>query len=364
MGLGVPNGCEQVLHEVDAALAAHPEWGIVQMDFANAFNNVIRVAAPAIIKHAFPLQVPYVRWMYGQMSPTVYGWEEESDGPGELGLRARLSLLVERGAQQGDPQGPLLHAAALHLVLCRLDEETGLTIRAFHDDVIAVGPVELLGGLMRAAATYGATVDAHLALAKCRAWSPSGCPSLADLTAQWAGREITQFSVPLGSEEFVVDAVAALVDDHAAAVAAITALPQEEVQSQLVRLRMCATPRASYFFRFLAPADGVSLATAVDAISRPAPDTLLCGPGDTPATRATIYARAALPVRMEVLGLGDRALVVSVAHAASWLDTLRAVERYSCQIELLANAVASLPPPASPSCESVKSRPLVGPQWR
>lgn len=114
-------------------------------------------------------------WTAGKKSPET---------PGDSGPRARLSLPVERGAQQGDPLGPLLHAAALHLVLCHLDWQTGLTIRAFQDDVVAVGPVDRLGGLMRAAPTYGANVESRWVPSKCRAWSPSGCPSPANLTTQ------------------------------------------------------------------------------------------------------------------------------------------------------------------------------------
>lgn len=144
-----------------AAAGAVSAAPTAQLDFARAFKNVPRVAAMAIIERAFPLLVPCFRWVYGPIALTLYGLEEEPGDPGDSAPQARLSLPVERGAKQGDPLGPLLHAATLHLVLCRRDEQTGLTILAIHDDVVAVGPVVLLGGLMRAAATYGATFDAR-----------------------------------------------------------------------------------------------------------------------------------------------------------------------------------------------------------
>lgn len=87
----------------------------------------------------------------------------------------RLSLPAEREAQQGDPLSPLLHAAALWLVLRRLRaRHPDALLRAFHDDVVSAGPRNTLAAVMADAASVGASVDAELAPAKCVARSPSG----------------------------------------------------------------------------------------------------------------------------------------------------------------------------------------------
>jgi len=58
LGVGVPSACERILHEVRAHLAAHPTHALVQLDFANAFNLVSRVAAAAVLAAAFPVLAP------------------------------------------------------------------------------------------------------------------------------------------------------------------------------------------------------------------------------------------------------------------------------------------------------------------
>ncbi|GAB0497433.1 hypothetical protein MMPV_008766 [Pyropia vietnamensis] len=199
-GVGVRSACERVLHELRAQLAACPTQAAVQLDFSNAFNRVSRTAARVVGERTLPLLTPYFDWVYGGEGPPVYGWAEEADaGPPPttpnptLPLRGRphvpvsapvsavqrpaprrLSLRAERGAQQGDPLGPLLHALALQLPLLRLARGCPrLLIRAFHDDVVAVGPPADLARFVGAAGVAGSAIDAALAPAKCVGWSPT-----------------------------------------------------------------------------------------------------------------------------------------------------------------------------------------------
>lgn len=65
LGIAVPNGCERILHEIDAALAKHPDYGAVHLEFVNAFNLVSRAAAMEVIQRAFPPLVPYFKRLYG-----------------------------------------------------------------------------------------------------------------------------------------------------------------------------------------------------------------------------------------------------------------------------------------------------------
>jgi len=63
LGVGVSIACERILHEVRAHLAAHPTHAFVQLDFANAFNLVLRVAAAAVLAFTFPELAPYLQWV-------------------------------------------------------------------------------------------------------------------------------------------------------------------------------------------------------------------------------------------------------------------------------------------------------------
>ncbi|GAB0490078.1 hypothetical protein MMPV_001308 [Pyropia vietnamensis] len=312
-GVGVRSACERVLHELRAQLAACPTQAAVQLDFSNAFNRVSRTAARVVGERTLPLLTPYFDWVYGGEGPPVYGWAEEADaGPPPttpnptLPLRGRphvpvsapvsavqrpaprrLSLRAERGAQQGDPLGPLLHALALQLPLLRLARGCPrLLIRAFHDDVVAVGPPADLARFVGAAGVAGSAIDAALA--------PANAPPRA-------------------------------------------------LQSQLHLLRLCAGPRANFWLRALPLVWGARLAGAVDRDARSALTALLCDAADPPARRAALLERAALPVAMGGLGIGGRVRVAPAAALASWLDALRAGRAYSPALRAVAAALSERP---------------------
>lgn len=99
------------------------------------------------------------------------GGSEGSAGGGVDLPPLLLFLLAERGAHQGDPLGPLLHAAALWLVLRRLQAlHPDILVLAYHDDVVVVGPPEKMGAVLADAARLGREIDAELAPAKCVGW--------------------------------------------------------------------------------------------------------------------------------------------------------------------------------------------------
>jgi len=263
LGVGVSSACERIFHEVRAYLAARRTHPFVQLDFRNAFNLVSRVPAAAVLSAAFRELAAYLQWVYGGASgggaPRVYGWAVRGGGrrgAGEKGggrvgrqLPAppppRIALLAVRGALQGDPLGPLLHAAALWLVLWRLHaEHPGLPARAFHDDVVVVSAPADLPRLLGDAARVGAAVDAELAPAKCVGWMPAGAAAPGEWAAGWTTEGVEQFSVPIGFSGFVSAAVDARVGDQRPLTDPIAAPPRTALQSQLLLLRLCAGPRA------------------------------------------------------------------------------------------------------------------------
>lgn len=141
LGVGTPNACERILHRLEAHLGGHPSHAALQLDFRNAFNLVSRAAARAVIDRALPLLSAYFEWVYGGAAPDVYGWAEAppvhpSDASPPPGPPKRQIIKAGRGAQQGDPLGPLMHAAALYLLLRRLAAAfPDHVLQAYHDDV-------------------------------------------------------------------------------------------------------------------------------------------------------------------------------------------------------------------------------------
>lgn len=401
-GVGVRSACERVLHELRAQLAACPAEAAVQLDFSNAFNRVSRTAARLVAERTLPLLTPYFEWVYGGEGPPVYAWAADADAylpqrppsgdrppsratpaPALSPRRAaplRLSLRAERGAQQGDPLGPLLHALALQLPLLRLARGfPRLLIRAFHDDVVAVGPPADLARFVGAAGVAGAAIDAALAPDKCVGWSPTPQAAPPGWPAQWRADGLVQFSVPLGGDDFLSAGVDAIAADHARLVAAIVALPPRALQSQLHLLRLCAGPRANFWLRALPLVWGARLAGAVDRGARSALTALLCDAADPPARREAVVERAALPVAMGGLGMGGRTRVAPAAGLASWLDALRAGRAYSPALRAVADGLAGRPAvaadggpaaelslgplaaPASPAAASAAAPPCAAP---
>jgi len=344
-GVWVPNPCERVVHDVTAELAHDPTAALLQLDFRNAFNLVSRAAAVAYLARALPLLRPYLDRVYlGAAAPRVYGWAVADDVvSGGAAALTRLWLPVERGVQQGDPLGPLMHAAAMHLAVLRLaTAHPGAVVRAVHDDVVVVAPHSELRAVLRTAAEAGAAVDAELAPSKCAGWSPAGADAPVGWPARWCAEGVHQFSVPLGTDAFLAASVDRLAADQSRLVAAINALTPAELQSQLLLLRLCAGPRPNYWLRALPLARGTRLAAAVDRTAQGALRQLLTDARDDEAVVADLLDRASLPVAHGGLGIGGRTAVVPAASLASQLDTLRAGRHYSRTLAAVADGLVAV----------------------
>jgi len=140
---------------------------------------------------------------------------------------------------------------------------------------------------------------------------------------------LAQFSLPLGSREFVRAGVEERVAEQRKLTDAIAALPLSALQTQLLLLRLCAGPRANYGLRALFLEAGALLAAAVDADAAAVLRRLLVDGRDEPADAANMLDRAAMPPAMGGLGIGGRTRVVAAAALTSWTDSLRAGKKHS-----------------------------------
>jgi len=307
MRVRVSNPCERVVHEVTAELVHNPLATLLQLDFKKSFNLVSLAAAVAYLTRAFPLLRQYLSSVYSGCSPPrVYGWADGDSTSGAAGgLLAWRWLAVERGMQQGDPLGPLIHAAAMHLAVLRpAAAHPTAVVRAVHDDVVVVAALADLPAVLTTAAAAGTAVDAELAPANCARWSPTGAPAPAGWPARWNADGIRQFSIALGSNDFVAAEVDALAADHGHLMAAIFELPRAGLQSQLLHLRLCAGPQPNYWLPALLLVWGARLAASVDRTAQGAVRRLLTDARDPPATVDALLDRAALPLSHCGQGIG------------------------------------------------------------
>lgn len=346
LGVGVSSACEHILHEVEAPLSLHPEHAGAQLDFRNAFNLVSPGAAKAVLTRALPVVGPYLEKVYGgDGAPSVSGWAgdpDDTDAPSPTGDGHhdgadrppapppwRLMLPAERGAQDGGPLGPLLHADELWLLPRRLRAaHLGVLVQSFHADIVRVGAPADLGRVMGAAGTAGALNDAELAPAKCVGWSPSGAPAPAGWSGECAAEGVVQLYASLGGPAFVEVARDRLTADQRRLSGAIADRPVGDLQSQLLLLRLCAGPRTNYWLPVLPLAAAARLAAAVDKDAKVVLTGLVLHGCGSPAVVQAGLECAAWPLGAGGWGMGGRTSVAPADRLASSVDALPAGAAY------------------------------------
>ncbi|GAQ91995.1 protein with reverse transcriptase-like domain [Klebsormidium nitens] len=103
-GVATPGGCEAVVAGIWACLDLEPETLFLQVDLANAFNEVDRVAMFDELRLHFPELLPFFCCFYAEPSRLLLG---RDSGDWEL-------LQSSTGSWQGDPLAGFLFALAYH----------------------------------------------------------------------------------------------------------------------------------------------------------------------------------------------------------------------------------------------------------
>lgn len=165
-GIGVKGGTEAIVHAcsvwADIATSADLPYGVLGIDFKNAFNSVSRKAVYDGVKTFCPELIPLLRWSYGEDSKLFL-----SSGD-YLGT-------CESGVRQGDPLGPLFFCLAVQKLLLQAKERFGATdFLAYMDDTTALGPVEDFPRIIQlfCSAPFKAA-GLVVNKAKCWAWVPA-----------------------------------------------------------------------------------------------------------------------------------------------------------------------------------------------
>jgi hypothetical protein len=200
LGVGVPGGCEGIIHAITAILE-NPDIPtlskcVLQVDFVNAFNLVDRETVFEEVRQHFSELAAWVELSYGSQAHLLF---------------ANATFLSCIGLHQGDSLAPLLFALCLlPLVLKIAAEIPNLQANTwFLDDGTIVGHQDDLSRALEIILEEGPRLGLQLAPAKSRLWcGASGpqtphtlSPQLGNIPqADAAGFEL--LSVPVGDPTF------------------------------------------------------------------------------------------------------------------------------------------------------------------
>jgi hypothetical protein len=164
-GVGVPGGCEAVLHSVNRLIESKGrEVGLSMLlvDFKNAFNLVDRSVLLQEARGRCPSIAPWVEFCYARPARLYY---EDS------------ILRSCQGVQQGDPLGPLLFALALHPLIHVIKQSCDLALQAWYlDDGTIVGDTLMVAKALDIIRTEGPARGLFLNVDKTELFWPTEDP--------------------------------------------------------------------------------------------------------------------------------------------------------------------------------------------
>jgi hypothetical protein len=119
-GVACPGGAEILAHyriqcTEHAALEGDPTTGEWDIDLKNCFGSIFWSAIDTAVEKHIPGALPWTRWCH--------------TAPVRVTLSSGATHLVDRGAEQGDPLGPMYAAAAL-LEVCERTQTTALEAKS------------------------------------------------------------------------------------------------------------------------------------------------------------------------------------------------------------------------------------------
>ena len=309
LGVAVPGGSEAVVLGIRTAMEAHPDWLLVSMDLANAFNTVDRSLVFEALREAGPamrLLLPYVRMQYGQPGHLWY-----KDGPRSVHLIRSCT-----GTRQGDPLAGALFALA-HLQALK-------AVRAAHpecyiptiaDDSYLMGPPEAVR------AAYATFVDAMAAIqlkvkpSKCCQYAP-GLDASAFIPAVPVVEEgLKILGAPFGSFDYQQAFFQRAVDAKSEGLALVPKLA--DAQAAHILLVQSFVPRLHFLLRCTPLSEGTAdLANTYHASLLDTMELVLGYlPGSMPQGAIT---QMMLPTSRGGLGLVPPTIVAPAAFLGAW----------------------------------------------
>jgi hypothetical protein len=137
--------------------SGNTNWGLLQLDFSNAFNCVSRDNMLREVADRCPPMLPWMESCYSRHSQLYLG---------------PTSLRSKRGVQQGDPCGPATFAISVQSLLDSLQAQVGWQ-GWYLDDAHVLGTPDQLEQAVRTILRDGPAIGVSLNADKCSLWGPA-----------------------------------------------------------------------------------------------------------------------------------------------------------------------------------------------
>ena len=313
LGVGIPGGCEAILHSVNYQMATLPgnkRWTL-ELDFSNAFNQVNREAMFVEFREHLPGLSAWMESCYTSQPFLLLG-----DG------KVIRSCC---GVQQGDPLGPLGFALTLHPLVERIQVvASSLELNAWYlDDGTLVGPPSGLAAALNIVESDGPPRGLHLNRGKSLLFLPSGAdaadsPLPSDIPVTRDGFSL--LGCPVGPAAYCERVLQSRVTKIEESLNAIHDLGDSQLE--LTLLRSClALPKLSYILRTVQPDHIRQAASAFDAAIRTTLQSILGRP-----ISEWSWLKSSLPSNRGGINLRRAILHAPAAFIASAFQSSRLVE--------------------------------------
>ena len=324
LAVGIKGGVEAVIHGVRGVLEQCPEWGLLQVDFENMFNEISRDGVLNAVMRRCPRALPFVRALYCREST--------------ISLRVSKEQVIaffcesQQGVFQGDALGTALACCLLADFQDALkqhmdDNNFDLVQLAIADDLSILGDPAALQcayGFITSKAPSkrsGLVAPEPWALkcreSKCKLYRPRGLGCFDDAVAPGGTQGaypihasvercpdgVRCVGAPVGSAAFCESFCQELVTEkYAVRLQRIAKFP--DTQSALLFLRFCHVTRFVFVTRTTPPSLAAAAAEQMDASTRDALDHIL-GLASQPGYMldAQDWAQAQLSIKAGGLGL-------------------------------------------------------------
>jgi AcrR family transcriptional regulator len=206
-GVATPGGCEAIVAGIRAYIEQEPQSLFLQVDLANAFNEVDRVAMFEELRDHFPELVAFVRGLSAASMQSLVGYCLD-------GIAEQWELLQSStGSREGDPiAGHLFALPHRRALLATQAAFSDIQLPSLADDTRILGP-PTPGTVSAFHCLQGELVKLNLRvkLAKCLAYSPAGIPPSLQLPPDFdrPAQGILAPGVPIGSAAHIHDVVGA-----------------------------------------------------------------------------------------------------------------------------------------------------------